>query len=81
MASRFGKKNQNGQLVISLPQTHEDIANLSGVSRETVSTVIKELVERKILSVKNKIYTVEDLDKLKKMSIIYNENKPLPFTY
>lgn len=81
LSLRFGKKTDDGSVVIPLPQTHEDIANLSGISRETVSTEIKRLKDDTIISIKNKIYTINDLEKLKELSTIYHEEKPLPYSF
>lgn len=63
-AERFGiKKGKN--IVISLPLTHKDVADLIGLTRETTSVEIKKLEKRGICSKKGKFFYVENLAKLK----------------
>lgn len=81
LARRFGKSVGNNKMKILLPQTHEDISNLSGVSRETTSLEIKKFKDEKIITVKRKHYTIEDFEKMKDLSTIYYEDEPLPFRY
>jgi CRP/FNR family transcriptional regulator len=81
LARRFGENTSNGMINILLPQTHADIANLSGVSRETASIELKKLEEKGLISTKRQIYTVRDFEKLKEESTIYYEDQPLPFTF
>lgn len=40
---RFGKKNLEGNVTISLSLTHEEIAQLTGTSRQNVNTFLNEL--------------------------------------
>lgn len=63
-AERFGSM-ENGELVIGVPLTHKDIANLIGVARETVSIEIKKLEKEGIIGYLGKHIVIKDLRKLK----------------
>ena len=54
-----GKDVDNGTR-IQLLMTHEDISHLIGTSRETVTRLLKEFREHKILSIKGAALTVHD---------------------
>lgn len=41
-AKRFGSKKRNGETIINMPLTHQDIANIAGIARETASIAIKK---------------------------------------
>jgi len=82
LAKRFGVQDNGGKtLVISLPQTHDDIASLAGVSRETASIEIKKLEKLGVLSRKNKKTIIKDYTKLCENSLIYYRNEHLPYTF
>ena len=49
---------ENGQLVISLPLTHKDIASRVGSSREMISRILSELEKGQYLTIENKIITI-----------------------
>jgi CRP/FNR family transcriptional regulator, cyclic AMP receptor protein len=59
---RFGKEESKNCYRIELRLTHQDIANLVGLTRETVSTEISKLRKDKILTIKDLHYVV-DTDK------------------
>lgn len=67
LTKRFGKYINQGEVVVDLPLTHQDIARFSGISRETASIAIEKLRKRGILSQKNKKFVVKDLDLLEKV--------------
>lgn len=48
LAKRFGKATDNNTL-IDLPLTHQQIANLVGLTRETTSLEIEKLISKKII--------------------------------
>lgn len=82
MARRFGEPVTNDNTItISLPQTHEDIARLAGVSRETVSIEMKKMQDEGLLERNGKTTLVKDFDKLKESSTIFIDNEPLPYTF
>lgn len=56
---RFGKEVSKHHFQIGLRLTHQDIANLVGLTRETVSTEISKLRKDKILEIKDLHYIVD----------------------
>lgn len=81
LARRFGKNAPDKKIKIILPQTHEDIANMAGVSRETASIEIKKLENSNLISTKKQIYTINDFQGLKEISTIYFEDQPQAYTF
>lgn len=81
LARRFGETSKDGKIRILIPQTHEDIANLAGVTRETASIEIKKFENLGNLNVDKQIYTIEDFESLRESSTIYHEDQPLPFSF
>jgi CRP-like cAMP-binding protein len=59
---RFGKEAGKNRYQIPLRLTHQEIANLVGLTRETVSTEIGKLKKSGILTMKD-VYYVVDTDK------------------
>jgi len=59
---RFGKEVSKNHYQIPLRLTHQEIANLVGLTRETVSTEIGKLKKAGILSIKD-VYYIVDIDK------------------
>jgi CRP-like cAMP-binding protein len=45
--------------------THQDIANLTGTSRQTVTTVLNDLRDRNIINFDRRKILIRDMDKLK----------------
>jgi len=72
-AKRFGGETNDG-ILIDLPLTHQDIANLAGVSRETSSISIEKLLKEGILGKKNRKFLVLNIDKLRKKTDMYAED-------
>lgn len=68
-SERFGAKNEEG-ILIQVPLTHQDIANLLGVARETVSIEMKKLQNSGVIDYRNhgKHLIVRDTEKLKEQS-------------
>lgn len=64
MAKRFGKKKQGGKVLVDIKLTHQDIASLSGISRETASIAIKKLKRNGVVSQKRGYFFVNDIKKL-----------------
>ncbi len=59
LSNRFGEIQGNGNVKIPLPLTQQEIASLSGTSRETASRELTQLTKRKILAKNKKTYTVK----------------------
>lgn len=65
-AQRFGHK-QGESIVISLPLTHQQIASLTGLTRETVSIEMGKLKSAGLIDYKGKTITVFQVTKLKNL--------------
>lgn len=66
-ARRFGKNNGE-KVTIDFPLTHLQIANMTGVTRETVSIEMMKLKKDKIIDYKGQKVTVLDMKKLNQAS-------------
>ncbi|MDP3987877.1 MAG: Crp/Fnr family transcriptional regulator [Candidatus Levybacteria bacterium] len=55
---------------IKVPLTHKDVANLLGVTRETVSIEIEKLKKKGIVDHKSHIFFIKNLRKLEKESML-----------
>lgn len=63
---RFGKELSASNIQIQLKLTHQEIANLIGITRETVSTEISKLTKEGVIKVADSIYVVNN-DKATKL--------------
>lgn len=63
---RFGEKVGDNGAIITLPLTHQDIASLTGLTRETVSVVMRKLADKKVVVKKNKRLEVLSIKNLEK---------------
>ncbi len=68
-AERFGIK-VGKEITIQLPLTHQDIANLIGVARETVSIEIEKLQEKGVINHQGKYLIIKNVQKLKAESVL-----------
>jgi len=57
--------NVDNKLVINIPLTQQDLANLIGCSRITVTRGLNELRDRNIIDIENRKIIINDIDKLK----------------
>lgn len=71
LSERFGKKERKN-IVIQVPLTHKDIAELLGLTRETASIEIKKLERKKIIAHRSRFIRVKDFKKLKEESLFNN---------
>jgi biotin operon repressor len=55
---RYGRNSDNDHVKIQLPLTQHDIANFTGMTRETISLAINKLKSKNIISADNKYYTI-----------------------
>lgn len=60
---RFGKRAPHGEVMIDLRLTHQTLASMLGVTRETIATEIARLRREKVLNYKQQTYTINK-DKL-----------------
>jgi CRP-like cAMP-binding protein len=69
-ARRFGKNLVDGSVRIELPLTHQDIANVVGIARETASLEIETLVKKKLIIDVKKYIVVPNISLLKKEAFL-----------
>ncbi|MEE0931224.1 MAG: Crp/Fnr family transcriptional regulator [Acutalibacteraceae bacterium] len=56
----------NGKIIVNL--THEEIGNLVGVSRVTVSKILKEFANKNIIETAYRYIVISDIEKLQKIT-------------
>ena len=61
----FGIKNDEG-ILIDIPLTHQELANLTFGTREVTQRLLKDLRDREVIDYSNQIITVKNLTYLKK---------------
>lgn len=64
LAKLFGK-SQTKKILIEYWFTHQDIANIAGLSREIVTIQMNKLMKKKIINYKNHFILINDLQLLK----------------
>lgn len=64
----FGVEKSN-EIEIQIPLTHREIANLVGVTRETVSLELKKFDKKGLIAYNKKIITIKDKQSLEKKAI------------
>lgn len=62
--NEFGKEINKG-IMIDIVLTHQEIANLLGTSRVTVTKTINRFIDQGIINIENRKIVVNNLDKLK----------------
>ena len=72
-AKRFGEGDGQNKIKINLPLTHQDIANICGLTRETVSLEIAALYRKKLISGKSSTLTILDIVRIKEEAGIYKD--------
>jgi CRP/FNR family transcriptional regulator len=60
----LGNGNGNGNIHLKLSYTHEDISEMIGTSRETVTRILKDFRDRKLITLKGSDLTILDTKKL-----------------
>lgn len=63
LARQFGKKERKNTL-LQVPLTHTDLANLLGLTRETISIEIKNLEKKGIVGYRKRLIVVKSLTRL-----------------
>lgn len=66
LGKRFGKLEENS-LRISIPMTHLELSSHAGISRETVSRIMKNLENDGLIKNERSSITIEDLSKLEEL--------------
>lgn len=73
LAKRFGEKTGKNNIVIGLPLTHSDIANIAAITRETASIAIKKIERKKIISKQGRLFRIDSMEKLKEEFLMNNK--------
>lgn len=58
---------KKGDIFINLALTNQELANFCGTTRESINRLLRELRDKKIISVENKYITIHNLDYLKEV--------------
>jgi len=69
LSNKYGKE-ENGKLMIDINLTHMELANMIGVTRETVTRIIGKLKKENIIAIENKNIIILDKNKIKQQKII-----------
>ena len=64
LCNSYGVKTENG-LLIDLPLTHQELANLTYGTREVIQRTLKELREKDVILYENQKFTIKNLAYLK----------------
>jgi len=70
LAKRFGKSTNKNEVTIDIRLTHRLIGTLAGLSRESTSLELGKLARNKIISKKNGLILVNNLEKLEEESLV-----------
>lgn len=63
-AERLGKENKKG-ITVQVPLTHQDIASLLGIARETASIEMKKLQTKDLIGYQGKYLVIKNIQRLK----------------
>jgi CRP-like cAMP-binding protein len=72
LASNYGKKD-NKDVHLNLAFTHQELANLAGCSRVSVSRVLATLKSERIIRYSRNQFTVINMERLKKINNTFSE--------
>jgi CRP-like cAMP-binding protein len=75
LATMFGRPDEKGGIKLGLRFTQEELAELAGARRETLSTVLQAFREEGILDLRYARIDIRDMDALQKLA----GTEPLPF--
>ncbi|HTE20132.1 MAG TPA: Crp/Fnr family transcriptional regulator, partial [Armatimonadota bacterium] len=75
LAVMFGRPDNKGGIKLGLRLTQEELAELAGARRETLSTVLQDFREDDILDLRYARIDIRDMDALQKLA----GTQPLPF--
>lgn len=64
LAEEMGEPAVNGHILIDRPLTHQQLANLVGTTRETVTKILNEMKDNGLLSIRRHRITILDTDEL-----------------
>ena len=80
-ARRFGLDKQNGEVEIQLPLTHQEVANLACLTRESTSLEMRKLAKNNLVISQKRKLIIKSMDRLRKESLMYIDEEALPYTF
>lgn len=72
-AERFGRK-EGRNIVVQVPLTHQDIAFLVGITRETTSIELKKLEKKGLIAFRSRLLVVRNINKLHRESLLNGQS-------
>lgn len=73
-ASNLGEKS-GGDVVVKIPLTHKDIANLTGITRETTCLEMKKLERMGLVKRLGRLLVVRDMKRLEKETLLADHER------
>lgn len=67
LAARYGKHVDSRDTILAIPLTHQDIADMIGTSRQTVTSVLNELKRKDVLYIENHMIHICRQDLLERL--------------
>lgn len=67
LAAKHGKASSQG-VMVNLPITHQELANIAGVTRETINRVLNDMQRQGILGLRRKAILIRDMARLKEIA-------------
>lgn len=64
LAEEMGETNSQGHILIDRPLTHQQLANLVGTTRETVTKILNEMKDNGLLDIRRHRITILDREQL-----------------
>lgn len=64
LAEEMGEKQEDGSIFIDQSLTHQQLANLVGTTRETVTKILNEMKEKDLIAIRRHRITILDADEL-----------------
>lgn len=60
LGKSYGRRDQDGTLVIEMRLTHQEMANMIGTSRQSVTSLLNALKQQGVLDIKNRYLQLRD---------------------
>lgn len=68
LGKSYGRRNDSGILVIEMRLTHQEMANMIGTSRQSVTSLLNALKQQGVLDIKNRYLHIRDETLLQQMA-------------
>ena len=80
LAKRFGQPQPDGSVLITIHLTHQDIANIIGIARETASLEMEKLTKKKLIRDTQRTITILNISRLGEEALIGDETDITDYT-